>query len=279
MVFALLAAGCQEGFILSPSPVRELPETPVATPAPTQWVIAPTATPTLVPQPTQPSPTPRRTPYFSTCSPLQGYRLDQIPELISNPYNPPPPGSDDPHAGIDFSDRQPGTQIALAGRAVQAVLPGRVAAVVENRFPFGNALLVETPLSELPEDWISGLNLPPPFTGLAPHTRLTCPQIGLPDWSSDRRSLYLLYAHMLGKPSLSLEELVDCGQELGSVGSSGNALNPHLHLEARVGPSEARFQSLSHYDNRATLAEMDAYCTWTVRGEFQLINPLLLSIP
>ncbi len=278
---ALLTAACQKGFAISPPPTLLPTASPSPTLAPTERAPVPlaTLTPTLVRWSDLPTPTPTLTPTVSICSPLHGYSQDQIPGLVSNPFNPPPPGSDNPHAGVDLADRQPGSLIALAGRPVQAVLPGAAAAVVADRFPFGNALIVETPLSNLPPAWVAGLNLPLPFKGPAPHTTLTCPSTGLPIFDSDQQSIYILYAHMQEKPQLRLDDTVACGQRIGLVGSSGNALNPHLHLEARVGPSGARFQSLSHYDNHATLAEMDAYCTWTVRGIFQVIDPLILFLP
>jgi len=58
------------------------------------------------------------------------------------------------------------------------------------------------------------------------------------------------------------------------VGDSGNALNPHLHLEMRIGPAGITFAGMSHYDNSATSEEMAAYCTWRVSGKFQLVDPL-----
>jgi hypothetical protein len=33
---------------------------------------------------------------------------------------------------------------------------------------------------------------------------------------------------------------------------------------------------MAHYDNSATPAEMDQYCTWRVRGIFRLVDPLFL---
>ena len=59
---------------------------------------------------------------------------------------------------------------------------------------------------------------------------------------------------------------------------SGNALNPHLHLEARVGPAGTRLDSMAHYDSSASPAEMAAYCLWRVSGAFQRINPLQLLL-
>ena len=71
---------------------------------------------------------------------------------------------------------------------------------------------------------------------------------------------------------------VACGQPLGAVGSSGNALNPHLHFEVRVGPSGAPLYSMAHYDASATPQEMAMYCLWRVSGWFQLFDPLKLLL-
>jgi hypothetical protein len=87
------------------------------------------------------------------CSPLEGIPLANLPELVSNPYAPPPPGSDDPHHGVDLALLDPTTRLALAGHPVQAALPGIVAGAIRERFPYGNAVLVETPLEELPAAW------------------------------------------------------------------------------------------------------------------------------
>jgi hypothetical protein len=103
--------------------------TVTSAPSPATHVPSPNAsTATLLPSPT---------PGANVCSPLAGFALAELPEVISNPYHPPKPGSDDPHSGVDLADRDPQTQVAIPGRAVQASLAGRVAAVVVDRFPFG----------------------------------------------------------------------------------------------------------------------------------------------
>ena len=75
---------------------------------------------------------------------------------------------------------------------------------------------------------------------------------------------------------IHLGDRVACGAQIGVVGQSGNALNPHLHLEARVGPANARFNGLAHYETRATPEEMWSYCMWRVSGVFQLMDPATL---
>jgi murein DD-endopeptidase MepM/ murein hydrolase activator NlpD len=149
--------------------------------------------------------------------------------------------------------------------------------VVSGRFPYGNALLVETPLDLLPAAWVEELELPAlPATPQSNNT-LTCPTpAALPEWDPQKRSLYLLYAHMLEPPALQAGDLVSCGQVIGAIGNSGNALNPHLHLEARVGPAGARFPGMAHYDASARPEEMSAYCQWRVSGSFVTFDPLLL---
>jgi murein DD-endopeptidase MepM/ murein hydrolase activator NlpD len=244
----------------------------VATTLPTQTTrptVTLTTTSTFLPPTFTPIPT------LAICSPLEGYTLDQMASLVSNPFHPPPPGSDDPHQAVDLADRQPGSQIALTGRVVQAVLAGSVAAVIQNRFPYGNALLVETPLAGLPDDLLSALGLTEPAPTSVPNLALTCPEVVQQNWGTGE-SLYLLYAHLQKVPVYQPGDSLDCGQGIGFVGDTGNALNPHLHLEVRLGPAGARFSSMAHYDNSATLEEMDNYCTWRVRGIFRLVDPMLL---
>jgi murein DD-endopeptidase MepM/ murein hydrolase activator NlpD len=210
------------------------------------------------------------------CSPLAEFSLVDLETAIFNPFDPPAAGLDGPHQGVDFADLEPINGYAREGLAVQAVLTGKVAAVIDNRFPYGHALLIETSLTDLPAIWLETLHLPAIQSNQTPHPALTCPDLALPDWDLQTRSLYLLYAHLQQRPQLTAGESVTCGQTLGAIGSSGNALNPHLHLELRVGPSEARFKSLAHYDPSASAEEMANYCAWRVRGIFQLIDPLLL---
>jgi len=211
------------------------------------------------------------------CSPLADVPIEELNDLIVNPFQPPRWGSDDPHQGVDFAIRSPLNQIALAGNPIHAVLDGQVVAVMKERFPYGNAILIETALDTLPPDLITQLELPTPAPTLPPHPSLTCPQTGIfPILDPGHGSLYLLYAHMQEPSALVVGDSVICGDRLGTIGDSGNALNPHLHLETRVGPAGAHFPSLAHYETRAKAEEMEAYCLWRVSGVFQLVNPSLI---
>lgn len=273
----LLLAACRAEPPAAPAPEpTAAPAALLVSPSPT-LLSSPTPPPVATPLPTAtlPTPTPTR-PAVQICSPLEGVALDGLGETISNPFHPPRPGSDDPHQGVDFADLYPGSGMAVAGRPVQAALSGRVAAVIRERFPYGNALLVETRLEDLPEAILTGGLLPTPAPTLAPNPALTCPLA--PAIEDAGRSLYLLYAHLQAPPTFEPGDPVVCGEQIGAIGDSGNALNPHLHLEARVGPAGVRFTSLAHYDNSASSEEMANYCLWRVSNRFQLLDPLMLLV-
>jgi murein DD-endopeptidase MepM/ murein hydrolase activator NlpD len=243
---------------------------PIDTSTPTHIELTPTRV--LLPSATT-------TPAFELCTPLQGISLDQIPNAIVNPFHPPHLGSDDPHQGVDLADLYPGSQIARPGMPVLAVMDGRVAMVTADRFPFGNSILIETPLDMIHNDWLDRLQLPGPIATLVPDSPqrapLNCPDGGLKNAAlADKRSLYLLYAHLLDQPGMNPGDRVTCGQVIETVGKSGNALNPHLHFEIKVGPAGIRFNSMAHYDASASLDEMANYCIWSISGLFQVIDPL-----
>jgi murein DD-endopeptidase MepM/ murein hydrolase activator NlpD len=267
LLLAGLLAACT-----APSPALLPSSTPSASPQATFTPItSPSATRTPTSRlPASPTPTP-----FRACSPLLGIAAQELSSIVANPYNPPPLGSDDPHQGVDLAQVRDG--IAVSGLPVQAVLPGRVVLVVSGRFPYGNAVLVETPLDALPATYLEALDLPAVPSVPEKRTALTCPTPpSAVAFDFKQRSLYLLYAHLLEPPALSVRDEVACGQPIGAIGSSGNALNPHLHLEVRLGPAGAHFPGMAHYDTGATPNEMAAYCQWRVSGAFLTIDPLRL---
>jgi murein DD-endopeptidase MepM/ murein hydrolase activator NlpD len=155
---------------------------------------------------------------------------------------------------VDFAYYRRGERASILGVQVQSVLDGRVAAVILNRIPYGNMVIVETSSSALPAEAIGQLDLPA------------------------GRSLYLLYAHMNAAPLVALDDRVACGQVLGEVGNTpkGWSSDPHLHLEARAGPPGVSFAGMVFYDTGATQEEMDNYRRWRMSGEFQLLDPLTL---
>lgn len=291
-----LNAGCsinEQAFPVQPkdtSPPNQIPS-PTLTQAATSSPL-PTHFPTQIINSSErnhpaASPTPAGPKVPWLCSPLKGITLDNISEIITNPFNPPREGSDDPHQGIDLSIIDPATGFALEGNPITAVLSGRVAAVINDRFPYGNAIIIETPLMSHLK-----IQLPSPLLSTSAqvskaNTTLTCPQITVtpsPKQTSNSYpsslSLYHLYAHLKEPADYQIEDHISCGSVLGEIGNSGNAINPHLHLEIRLGPPGILFQGMAHYDTRASLIEMANYCTWRVSGSYQLINPLdLLSLP
>lgn len=266
-MLGLLLAGCSVPPVAT---ATQLAATVTLTPAPSATAtLLPTVTPALEPTGTeeiQPEP--------GVCSPLAGYALTDLAPLVVNSYHPPRLGSDDPHQGVDFGILDPVQGYALEGNPVQAVLAGKVAGVTVDRFPYGNMLMIETALDETAPVFSPELLLPTPLPQRLPRGALTCPELNIAPAAADApRSLYILYGHMLNPPTAALGDLVGCGQEIGVIGQSGNALNPHVHVEVRVGPANQTFTSMAHYDPSAGYVEMAAYCVWRVSGVYQTIDP------
>lgn len=266
LVFVIIVTGC--------SSLRET-ASPTATGLPvirTTEAVTPTTAPSATPQNTS-IPASSAEPPREVCSPLAGYTLQELAGIVVNPYHPPRLGSDDPHQGVDLAQVDPVNGIALAGMPVQAVLAGKIAGQAADRFPYGNMIIIETPLDAALTISSLASIMPTPLPERLPPGALTCPELNVSPAASAPRSLYILYGHMQNLPTVSLGDPVSCGQELGTIGESGNALNPHLHVEVRVGPPGQTFPSMAHYDPSADYAEMAAYCLWRVSGVYQTIDP------
>lgn len=210
------------------------------------------------------------------CSPLHGFQIVQLKDIISTPFDPPSPGNDSGHHGVEFGFYSYGAFSSMEGLPVQSVLRGKVAAVIDDRPPYGNMVIIESPFSSLPAAWQEYLDSLPKITDYKLDGRLVCPmpESGIP--LTSEKSLYLLYAHMADNPQLMLGEEVGCGQQIGFVGNSGFSGNIHLHLEIRFGPAGVQFLHLAHYINDATAEEMSNYCTWRISDRFRLIDPIEL---
>jgi murein DD-endopeptidase MepM/ murein hydrolase activator NlpD len=256
VLLLLVIAGCT-----GLSPVQDQ-----ADPSPTKAEITPeiiattnptvTLTPTQVPAPataTIPPATP--TSVISLCSPLGIHPLEELPSIIGDPYDPPRPGREERHHGIDFGYYHYQDRDSMLGEPVQSVLEGKVATVLDGQYPYGNMVIIETAEEQIPEELYEGVDFP------------------------NGQSLYILYAHLDQPPEVVLGDRVGACQPLGVVGMSGNTDIPHLHIETRWGPPGQVFESMRFYDTRAAQAEMDAYVLWRTSGVFQHFDPLYLLAP
>lgn len=215
--------------------------------------LTPTSELTPTPQQVSPAKTQIETPgsEFVLCSPITDVELSYLPKIISDPYRPPPPGSDARHEGVDFSYYNlEGRKMFIAGAGIQSVLPGTVAAAIIDSFPYGNFVIIETP-----GDWLP----------LSLQHRLAIPE---------GASLYLLYAHMQDTLEVALGDRVHSCQLIGKVGHSGNTVVDHLHLEARRGPAGAVFTELAAFQPTVTVEERANYLLWRTSGIFVHFDPM-----
>ncbi len=253
------------------------PLVPTGTPEPgpprpiiTETRFPPSATPT--PAPTS---TPTTNPFSSLCSPLEGIALNQFPQILQYDMETPRPGQDDGHHGNDYAFYNFNGRSGMEGLPVYTALNGVVASVTDNLKPYGNMVIIETPLDDLPPIWINALVLPTPAPILPPDSRMqNCPNPpALISADPARRSLYVLYGHFKEAPLVQTGQPVTCGTQIGLVGNTGMSGNPHLHLEVRVGPAGAKFGQMGYYDAGYTADEFANYCTWRISQEFQLVDP------
>lgn len=253
-----------------PSQIATSIASPTAMPIATMPEVAATMTPI------QPTPTPE----FKLCSPLQGISLDELPAIISNPFQLPPISLDDGHHGVDFAFYQYKQFKTMEGLPITAVFSGVVAAIDFNRPPYGNMIIIETPLDEIPIKIQTQSLFPTPAPTAINDGRLSCPTTGpSPTYVSEGRSLYVLYAHLKESPTLKVGDQVAQCQQIGAVGSTGESSQFHLHLETRIGPAGARFTSMAAHTTSATSEEMYNYCTWRISNIFEKFDPMqLLSV-
>lgn len=266
-------------------PTSTLAPTDTSLPTSTAMVlISPTLNPTATSYPTL-TPTPFGAATQSAnvlpglmASPLQGVAPSDLFNVISQPFIMPPVGEDSGHHGVDFAYWNFKDVGAIEGTPILSVFPGKVSsAYTKIRNPYGYMVMVETPLSNLPQEIIDAIKLPEASSTPAnPSNRLTCPT-GFADWwDTSSKSLYVLYGHLGDVPTVKLGQTVKMGDMLGVVGNSGASSSPHLHFEMRIGPANATFASMGHYDTTTTDQERHNYCSWRISGQFELFDPMVL---
>ncbi len=259
------------------SPAKAVEILPAETPP-----IAPTFSPTstVPPSPILIPATPTLALQNKICSPLETETLVTLQEIITNPYKQPRVGIDDgppTHHGVDFAHYRRGDLLSLEGVAILSALDGEVVTVINDRFPYGYAIIVETPLNTISPDLLNRLDLPEKLPPVDPDPKFNWTPSELPFKLSDSEtSLYIVYAHLQSLPEVKVGEHVICGQRIGQVGNSGDSSNPHLHFETRIGPSGARFESMAYYISNSTAAERYNYIVWRVSNLFQVFDPMQL---
>ncbi len=251
---------------------------PQETQSPSATVAQPTLTATTPPTGTPIPPTSTPDYINNICSPLEGITLAELAGIVTQPYKTPHPKNDDGHHGVDFAFYRFNDIVGIEGMPINAALEGEVVTVINDKNPYGYAMIVETPLDKLEPALIEALELPEVQPTVIPDPRVNCPTSGEMTFmlSSAERSVYVLYGHMKEMPLVQVGGKVSCGQQLGLVGNSGQSSNAHLHLETRVGPSGARFESMAYYTVQSTEAERYNYCIWRVSNLFELFDPMIL---
>ena len=114
--------------------------------------------------------------------------LNELPGMIAgNVYQTPMPGRDSGHPGIDLAFYSHGSHKTMLGLPLKAAMAGRIAAVLPDRYPYGNALIIEVPLEKVPPRWLANLNWPAVEATVVPDGRLTCPApLNLPQMEPQR---------------------------------------------------------------------------------------------
>lgn len=230
----------------TPAPIKIRPET---TRTPTSMLSQQSITQGATSTPTKNPPTDIP---IQICSPLALQTLVDLPEIVADPYDPPPPGREERHHGVDFSYYRREGRLSIMGEGIRSVFPGRVAAAVLDKYPYGNMVIVETQKEEMPS-W------------MAEELQITAGE-----------SLYLLYAHMDQAPMAQLGEMVASCQSLGEVGKSGDFNVEHLHLEARIGPEGTTFDGMAYYHTNTTAEERANYELWRTSGVYRHFDPMIL---
>lgn len=159
------------------------------------------------------------------------------------------------HHGVDLGYYTRDKKL-FTGTPVLAALDGKIAAVIHDRPPYGNMVILETSFERIPVNVIASQKIP----------------------AGD--SLYTLYAHMQNLQPLEIGQSVTCGQQLAETGLTGWTGGPHLHFETRWGPTGQFFASMAYYVADTTDDERANYEKWRMSGVFHLFDPMeLFKLP
>jgi murein DD-endopeptidase MepM/ murein hydrolase activator NlpD len=180
-----------------------------------------------------------------------GIGNDELSDIITDVYNPPPEGRDERHHGVDFAYYRRGDQVSIEGTPTQAILAGRVSGIIGDRPPYGYTVILETRFEELPFGLASLLGIYP------------------------GNSLYHLYAHLAPDLPVSMGDTVEIGHVIGIIGRS-QTIQPHLHLETRRSRSGAIFGAMAYYTTDSTIEERENYVYWRMSGTFEHFDPMIL---
>jgi murein DD-endopeptidase MepM/ murein hydrolase activator NlpD len=265
----LILTGCSTK-LKDQLPTVEPEPTIIFTSPPTE---TPTNTPTLIPTATS---TPDPAAGFAVSSPLADIQLPELVSIMSEPFERPAPGMDDKHHGTDFSYYSHGSHGSILGLPIYSMLNGTIAATTSDKDPYGNLIIIETPLNTIPKNFLALLSPPSALSPYPYNPRMVfCPNLKSQNWEENVESLYILYAHMKEPALLQPGDKVASGDQLGFVGNTGLSGNPHLHLEMRWGPVGTKFASMAYYDTSATESEMTTFCNWRISGRYVLEDPMV----
>jgi len=267
--FLLILCSCQASTTPEPTkmptPTQTLPAS--STPQPISTQTPQPAVTTVIPTATQVP--------FMVCCPLEDETIESLSGINVNPLVIPPIGKDEGHHGVDFAYFRRGERISIQGIEIYAMLSGKTVLTLSDNIPYGNTILIETPLADLPENTREALlaaYLPIPETVVY---QGECPDFESPALNGDM-SAYHLYAHMETRPEFQPGDPISCGTKLGTVGNTGYSSNPHLHLETRLGPSGADFTTMAFYSPAYSTEQRANYCLWRMSGYYQLFDPFLI---
>ena len=263
--------------LFSPGCVPEILEPPTSN----SDLESPTFTiqPIFTSEPSDTSVPPTETPYMQTqiCSPLMGESLSELPEIITQLFKMPRASQDDGHHGVDFAFYRRKELLSIDDLPILSVMDGEVVTVINDKYPYGNAIIIETPLDSISPILLEQLNLPSTQPTVVPDPKFNWIPGELPfQLSKTSRSLYIVYAHLKYPADINVGDKVSCGQHIGRVGNTGDSSNPHLHFETRVGPSGARINSMAYYTAQSTQSERYNYIVWRISNMFQLFDPMVL---